>query len=1618
MYKKGNKILASLIVFIMLLANLGNAGVQIGQVIAADLELNKQDIKTNNDNVTFNSYFMDEKNPTREATKKIGEDNSVIAEISVKDSGYLKDARIDFVDSNFLVSETTSENIAKVEKNQVILNQVNAGSSIKVELPIKFEKNAKTYADQFNKISKAQFTAVYVDGNGTTHNITKDINLCLKWTANVETTLTGEITKYIPYTIGNKTGLIMQMLVKENVKNNVLPVKENNIEIKSIEINGVKPSSVTVYSKENIEYNLDNKTQNLVIKYKNEPNEQNEIKWNDEALREYVVTYIYPQTAISEETTVNIQINSNTKVYSFDEQEVKANFNNQVVLKEKVGDIVDFKTYSTDMISKGYMFANYDREEKLETNFSQRVITNISLAELVDNITIKMQSDNFINETQIGTANSYYKNVKISKSKMQEFFGEDGIISIYNSQGLIKVIDKTIEEENIVIEVNSDEITLVTSKPLKEGEFTLDFDKAIRADVIYSQEQLSSFTNLKSAVTVQANNYQTVITDKTVESSTYLIDTLLQADLYMNNTNLSTVVKNENVEFRAVLKTSSEYNKLFKNPIVVINLPEYVESINVKSIQVLFDEEIKVKACNIVGKQIIVEFEGIQTNYNIGSVYGGTNIVITTDLTTNILTPNKTDIVTMAVISNEEQIQSNIDINFVAPSGVVAVNKLSNYAVGKEIMALTKDEKDTIEVDTTAKVATEEIQVINNYNNKIENIVILGRTLATDTTNPLTNAPLENNLNVPMLGAINTNGLENVTVYYSTNGSATRELTNAQNGWTTEVQDFSTVKSYLIVLNNNIMNVGDSLKFSYDMQIPENLKYSLKTSGLYTVFFDNVQEMQTLIGDNVTSPVAGLTTGEAPNLEVILSSDIPENSAVGEGQYIRYTAKIKNTSTFDAENVKLSVDAPSVDGKYETNHVEYKEDDYNSGYFPLKDKQNPLIKRTFTIGTIKAGEEIEQEFILYVYSVERSEDVNEGTPLEVTTSVIADKMQKAIDTKYTLVVKNLDLNLYVTNNKSATSIVTKGDEIQYTAKVSKIGNNDLRNVVVKAQIPTGLIIKEADIDGDNSQNIVIDDSKNTVEFRISNVEIETDVECNVKVEVGNVEGEIKPIFTAVANNTTYYGNVVKNTVEKLNLSITQYKLDNPYVKEEDKITFAYLITNNSNINCNNLTLENIITSGMDKNVSVEVIYDTISSSIQKEIIDNKITVDKILLYAGDSVIVKITTTASRLNTGETQKTVTNYAKISTTGMDTIESNRVTAFVEYNSLLYRTDETGNVVDDTTNPIVKNIISGIAWLDKNQDGERNDNEELLGEIEVRLLNKQTNEVIAKTKTLSNGEYSFTGLDKGEYLVVALYDSYKYELTEYQKPAVSQSTNSDFIDVKMDIDGTERQVAISDTIRIINSNARNIDLGLLNSFKSDLKLDKYVSAITVSYGNSVNTYNYTNSKLAKVEIPAKNLSDAAVIIEYKIVVTNEGAISNYVKKIVDYIPSGMKFNSELNKDWYQSTNGDIYNSSLANELLKSGESKEVTLTLTRQMTDDNTGIVNNNAELYEVYNEEGTLDKDSTPANKVNSEDDMSSADVVISVKTGDAVMYTLIISVVILIGLAISIYYVRRLIIKKM
>ena len=147
-----------------------------------------------------------------------------------------------------------------------------------------------------------------------------------------------------------------------------------------------------------------------------------------------------------------------------------------------------------------------------------------------------------------------------------------------------------------------------------------------------------------------------------------------------------------------------------------------------------------------------------------------------------------------------------------------------------------------------------------------------------------------------------------------------------------------------------------------------------------------------------------------------------------------------------------------------------------------------------------------------------------------------------------------------------------------------------------------------------------------------------------------------------------------------------------------------------------------------------------------------------------------------------------------------------------------------------------------------------------------------------------------------------------------------------------------------------------------------------------------------------------------------TNEGELAGYANEIVDYMPSDLSFNSELNKNWYQLTGGELYSKELSNDVINPGEAKTLTLTLIKSMNQNNTGTSINTAEITKATNDFSLKDIDSTPGNKVSKEDDISTAQVIISIRTGAIVTYTLLI-VIIMVIIALGVYFIKKGVIKN-
>ena len=195
-------------------------------------------------------------------------------------------------------------------------------------------------------------------------------------------------------------------------------------------------------------------------------------------------------------------------------------------------------------------------------------------------------------------------------------------------------------------------------------------------------------------------------------------------------------------------------------------------------------------------------------------------------------------------------------------------------------------------------------------------------------------------------------------------------------------------------------------------------------------------------------------------------------------------------------------------------------------------------------------------------------------------------------------------------------------------------------------------------------------------------------------------------------------------------------------------------------------------------------------------------------------------------------------------------------------------------------------------------------------------------------------------------------------------------------------------------------------------DLALLKYVTKVMVNENGEsreILTGNVgdENDIIPHVQINKKNIDKTVVKFAYTIKITNEGQIAGEATEITDYVPEGLVFKAEDNPNWKDEGNNVISTRQLMGITIQPGESAEVEVILTWINGDDNLGPKTNVAEISEDYNEENVPDRDSTPDNKVEREDDIDEATVLLSVNQGGGIQsiyinLTLIFLSIILVG----------------
>lgn len=574
------------------------------------------------------------------------------------------------------------------------------------------------------------------------------------------------------------------------------------------------------------------------------------------------------------------------------------------------------------------------------------------------------------------------------------------------------------------------------------------------------------------------------------------------------------------------------------------------------------------------------------------------------------------------------------------------------------------------------------------------------------------------------------------------------------------------------------------------------------------------------------------------------------------------------------------------------------------------------------------------------------------------------------------------LELTMESSVPTTQTLLPGQEITYTINIKNANSEDYR-VIVEGKIPEGLDIDSSTQTktGESSTDMQLNSGENyykTEEIpanKFINIEIKAHV--SQEIDVKEIENKISAVIKlpnesglSEDEEKCYVGKVEKSLKHNVKPNIPLKGIEIP---EELTLKVGEKKTLEIKLNPTDASTENLKITVDDSKIATVTNEGVIEGIAEGETVVSVFTDDKVI---GENCKIKV---------------------VSNTKPDDPA---------------KPDDPSKPDDPTkpNDPVTPNdptekiyTISGVAWLDENENGQKESSERLLKGILVKIKQINKDKVAEYLKdengedliaiTNNDGEYVFKNLEPGQYILEFKYNTKTYKLT--------QVANKD--SVPYESKTSEGTTVKTDTITIKNSNIGNIDIGLVLNSTFDLELNKYITRAVVQNNAGTTEYKYNNEQLAKLEIKAKQMASSTVFVEYVIEVKNNGAVPGSAQVIADYLPKELKFSSEMNTDWYQGTDGNLYTEKLKDVTIEPGETKQVSLILTKAMTENNTGTFVNAAEIYEDKNDFGLVDTNSTPANQEEKENDYSTAEIMISTATGSPAMYIgIIIACMLILG----------------
>ena len=868
-------------------------------------------------------------------------------------------------------------------------------------------------------------------------------------------------------------------------------------------------------------------------------------------------------------------------------------------------------------------------------------------------------------------------------------------------------------------------------------------------------------------------------------------------------------------------------------------------------------------------------------------------------------------------------------------------------------------------------------------------------------------------------------------------------------------QDIKTTDSSVIM--TCVDGIDENKKVSCKKDIKIINTYEIAETS---VSADNIEGTKTTINgiDIITKAILG--NNELKNGDVIYSNEI-----------VKYEITVSNTREENVENMRIFSNIPEgmtyveydkeafsfwnekytglETGKADPNGVYWQDDTYQYVV------DNNLKAKEINIGTLQKGESKTYSYELKVNSTENDKNIENTIEILENENVI-----------YTYKMSNKAMAGELEVRMRQYQSRTEKNEFSYNVIVKNLTNED-KSAVATLNIPDIAEIKS--VRGSYGTEISYEQKDGNLIINLSKIPASSFASMEIVMKANITEenqSETYQYATGISietmgNNSKVYNSnqcIASGWIESVKI-VQNSETSGEKVKEFKEITYIYDIENTGyvleelggyttikfedyipkelsvkSIEYNNFIVEKkgtgakgeyVITNTPIKMSSVEV------AQVNGKKNENEPRLELDLnIQNGGKIQIKIVAEVKAFDSKQNNIEISNMGIVSGEGLKTKQSNIIqnTLVHPKTTNVIEVDSNGNIIDggntptptptpdNTQNTKAKYSISGVAWIDADENGRRDNDETLKDGVEVLLydvtnkkfVTDETGKVLSK-KTDKDGKYSFTNIYVGQYYVVFKYDTDMYGITDYQRADVLNKENNDAVEKYARIFDETRTIGMTDTINL-NSYKNNIDLGLVEKKNFDLKLEQYIQKITVTNSKGTKEYNYNNKKFAKISIHSKQFVGSTVVVEYKVVITNIGDLTGKVYEILDEIPSKMDFHSEINDGWTKSLSYTISNISFVNNEIKPGESIETTVTLSKTLQDGDPGVYTN---IAKINSAESLKHKEDS-----NMENNSDKTEIMIEVATGTEIAFKLIGGVIMgLLYIALMIYFIRKVVNKK-